>query len=77
MRYFLLCLLLGLTAACTSMRTIEAPDPAVAVSELKVGDTVQIVRTDGREVRCKIAALEDDARVGRSEGLPVPILPCE
>jgi hypothetical protein len=56
---------------CTSFRSTKEQTTEVAVSELAVGDTVQIINADAEKLRFTIEAIEDDALIG--ENIRVPI----
>ena len=56
---------------CTSFRSAEGQTTEVAISELAVGDTVQIINADAEKLRFTIEAIEDDALIG--ENIRVPI----
>lgn len=60
MRYLLLSLVIVANAACTSMKTVKVPDPEVAVQQISVGDTVQIVKADGDKLKFKVTAIDDE-----------------
>jgi hypothetical protein len=57
-------LLACLAAGCTSMRTVQTPEPREAVAVLAPGDTVQLVMADGSKLRLTVAAIEADELVG-------------
>jgi hypothetical protein len=57
--------LLALTPGCTNFKTVNDQSTAIAISELALGDTVQVVTADARKFRFKIEAIEDDALVGK------------
>lgn len=79
MRYLLLGLIVSLNSACTTMRTVEVPDPQVAVQSIEIGDTVEVVKVDGSKLRFEVTEVEPDALVGtikrdgRQETVRVPI----
>ena len=56
---------------CTSFRSAEGQTTEVTISELAVGDTVQIINADAEKLRFTIEAIEDDALIG--ENIRVPI----
>ena len=60
----LITMILQVAAGCTSMRTIENPDPRAAAAVLAVGDTVQVITKNGGKLRFTIAAIEADALIG-------------
>jgi hypothetical protein len=62
---------LSFIVGCTSFRTAEGQATEVAVSELAVGDTVQIINADAKKLRFTIEAIEDDTLIG--ENIRVPI----
>jgi hypothetical protein len=59
-RLVLSVLVLLLLGGCTSMRTVQTPDPREAVKVLSVGDTVQVVMADSQKLRFRIAGIEED-----------------
>ena len=64
MRYFALGLIVAINSACTTMQPVEVPDPQLAVAQLEVGDTVELVMTNGEKMRFKIRVIEEDALIG-------------
>jgi hypothetical protein len=62
---------LALMSGCTSFKTVDSQSTAVTVSNLVIGDKVQIVTADGGKVRLTIETIEDDALIG--DGVRVPI----
>ena len=62
---------LALVQGCTSFKTVDNQSTAVTVSNLVIGDKVQIVTADGEKVRLTIDSIEDDALIG--DGVRVPI----
>jgi hypothetical protein len=64
MRYFLCMLLIVWNAGCTTMRTVENPEPAMAVSQLAIGDKVEVITVDGRKLRFKVLAIDDEQVTG-------------
>ena len=62
---------LALFQGCTSFKTVDSEPTGVTVSNLAIGDEVQIVTTDGEKVRLTIEAIEDDTLIG--DGVRVPI----
>ena len=65
MRYFLCMLLVVWNAGCTTMRTVENPDPAMAVSQLAIGDTVEVITVDGRKLHFKVESIDDEQMTGK------------
>ncbi len=55
---------------CTSFQTTQGQSTEVAISELAVGDTVEIVTADTEKLRFKITAIEDDALIGDDVRVP-------
>jgi hypothetical protein len=51
-------------SACTSARLVETPDPELAIAQLKVGNTVEIINQDGSKVRFKLTAIDDETLYG-------------
>ena len=66
-----LIIFLALMSGCTSARIADGESVEVAVSELAVGDTVQVLTADGNTVRFTIEAIEDNELIG--DGVRIPI----
>ena len=64
MRYVLCVLLIFWNAGCTTMRTMENSDPAVSVSQLAIGDKVEVITNDGGKYRFKVLAIDDEQVTG-------------
>jgi len=60
----LISLLFASLSACTSAILVENPDPEMAIAQLKVSDTVEIINQDGSKVRFKLTAIDDEALYG-------------
>ena len=56
---------------CTSFRTAEGQSTEVTVSELAIGDTVEIITADARKLRFTIEAIEDDSLIGDDIRVPI------
>jgi hypothetical protein len=63
--------MLSFIVGCTSFRTTEGQATEVAVSELAIGDTVQIINADAEKLRFTIEAIEDDALIGKNIRVPI------
>jgi len=46
------------------MRTMESPEPEMAVHQLEVGDNVKVITADGRKLRFKVLAIDDEQVTG-------------
>lgn len=57
-------------AACSSFQTDATTSTATVISELKIGDTVEVVTVDARKLRFTIEAIEADALVGKEVRVP-------
>ena len=55
---------------CTSFQTTQGQSTEVAILELAVGDTVEIVTADTEKLQFKITAIEDDALIGDDVRVP-------
>lgn len=53
-----------LNVACTEYRLVQPDDGEPAVTNLAVGDTVEVVTADAQKVEFEITAIEKDALVG-------------
>jgi hypothetical protein len=53
-----------LVLGCSSYRLEEGKPTEVAVSELEIGDTVEIVTADAEKLRFTIEVIDDDALIG-------------
>ena len=64
MRYFICILLIVWNAGCTTMRTVESPEPEMAVHQLEIGDKVKVITADGRKLNFKVLAIDDEQVTG-------------
>ena len=63
-------MVLATIVGCTSFKTTQGQSTEVAISELAVGDTVEIVTADAEKQRFTITAIEDDALIGKDVRVP-------
>jgi hypothetical protein len=62
-------LFVGASSGCTSYKSVEGQATEVTISELKVGDTVQVVTADAKKIQFTIEEVRDDELIG--EGVHV------
>jgi hypothetical protein len=68
---FILFLSIAILVACSSYRTEPDKPTEIAVAELEVGDTVEVVTAEANKLRFKITAIENGMLVGEDVRVPV------
>ncbi len=61
-------------SACTSFKTAKDQSTEDTISNLSIGDTVELVTVDGSKESFTITAIEEDALVGDETRVPIDVI---